>query len=155
MISTLLGQLRLPVAWLASGLFVAVVVLFSGTSGCKPYVEKVPISVCMFNLRQMQSRLLEVAQDLGPEGLRRLDFSPGGSGWRKLGMIPSTNKPSTCPSASEDEGFGYVINPRMFYHPISEIADQDWLIADSAPRHNGYYWVMTKAGRIYKTRLLL
>lgn len=155
MISTLLGRLRLPVAWLASGLFVAVLVLFSGTSGCKPYVEKVPVSVCMFNLRQMQSRLIEVAQDLKPEGLRGLDFSSEGNGWRRLGVIPSTNKPPVCPSASEEEGCGYVINPRLLYHPISEIADQDWLIADSAPRHDGYYWVITKAGRIYKTRLLL
>ena len=147
--------LRRRAAGIAAALLTVVVVLVSATSGCKPYVEKVPLSVCMLNLRQMQSMLLEVAQDLGPEGMRRLDFSPEGSGWRRLGVIPSTNKPPICPSASEDEGYGYVINPRLLYHPISEIADQDWLIADSAPRHNGYYWAITKAGRIYETRLLL
>ena len=131
----------------------ALLLLIGG--GCAPYVESVPHSVCRSNLWQMQSRLIEVAEDLGPEGMRKLDFTPEGSGWRRLGVIPSTNKPPICPSASEDEGYGYVINPRLFYHPISEIADQDWLIADSAPRHNGYYWAITKAGKIYKTRLLL
>ncbi|GMV35913.1 MAG: hypothetical protein AMXMBFR61_04210 [Fimbriimonadales bacterium] len=124
-------------------------------SGCRPYVEKVPLSVCMFNLRQMRGGLLEVAKALGPEGLRRLDFSPEGSGWRRFGVIPSSDRPCECPSAKPDEGYGYVLNPRLFYHPISEIADQDWLIADSAPRHDGYYWAITRSGKVFKTRLLL
>lgn len=152
-IAAVRGPYRIHSKWCFVAVSVCMAYLWIG--GCDWSADRNPYLACSSNLGSIRLFLLELAKAVGPSGLRGLDFSPAGTGWYRLGTVASTGRPLPCPLASDEDGYGYVLNPRLFYHRISEIADQDWLIADSAPRHNGYYLAITKAGHVYRTKLLL